>query len=74
MSDKTDINLTQEELETLKIICDFLFFDQLKNMTSFPRFESCFGATLTNENRTESLVNIFKDLCGPKKNILHFLD
>jgi hypothetical protein len=70
--EKTEINLTQEELETLKIICDFLFFDQLKHMASFPRFESCFGATLTNENRTDSLVNIFKDLCGPKKKYITF--
>jgi hypothetical protein len=28
--EKTDINLTKEELEILKIISDYLFFDHLK--------------------------------------------
>ena len=66
--EKTDINLTQEELETLKIICDFLFFDQLKHMASFPRFESCFGATLTNENRTDYPVHMHTGSKNSRRN------
>ena len=70
--EKTDINLTKEELENLKIISDYLFFDHFKLMASFPRFESCFGSTLSSENRTESLQKIFKDLCGKKRKYITF--
>ena len=70
--EKTDINLTKEELENLKIISDYLFFDHFKVMASFPRFESCFGSTIPSENRTESLQKIFKDICGPKKKYITF--
>ena len=30
--EKKNINLTESELDYLKIICDFLFFDQFKDM------------------------------------------
>ena len=33
----------QEELEKIKSLCEYLFFDQYRDMTSFPRFEEAFG-------------------------------
>ena len=36
------LGLTQEEEENLKIICEFLFFDQYTDSATYQRFEQCF--------------------------------
>ena len=72
------IGLTSEEEETLKTICEYLFFDQYTNSATFQRFEQCFQPLIIYQNKNQksnspkiSMDAIFKEICGPKnKNIL----
>ena len=41
MSRKKPVDITKEELDKLRVCADYLFFDQYKDMASFPRFEEC---------------------------------
>ncbi|MCQ2819532.1 MAG: C2 family cysteine protease, partial [archaeon] len=68
MSGKT--NLTQKELDQLKVIADFLFFDEYQNKASYPQFEKTFGMFF--KEAEIYLENVFKELCGPKKKYLTF--
>ena len=36
------IEITNEEINKIKSICDYLFVDRVKNFSTFPRFEKCF--------------------------------
>ena len=64
------MKIDSEYFEKIKIICDFLFFDQYKDMASFPRFEECFG-TLTGEKETD-LTEVFKQIVGERKKYITF--
>ena len=69
---KTNIRspLTEEELETLKAIADYLCMDHLGDMCSFPRFEECFGAFFIDSEI--NLPEVFKDICGKKHKYITF--
>jgi hypothetical protein len=58
-------DITEEELERLKILADFLFFDQYKNVASYPRFQKCFAAFA--KEKKMKLFPIFKEICGEKR-------
>ncbi len=64
------LKISPEYFEKIKIICDFLFFDQYKDMASFPRFEECFG-TLTTGKETD-LTEVFKQIVGERKKYITF--
>ena len=38
------IDLTEEELNSIKTISEYLFMDQYQDTTAYPRFEESFGA------------------------------
>ena len=69
------LGITPEEEENLKIICEYLFFDQYSNSATFQRFEQCFQPLFTSLTESTSKSNtskismdaIFKEICGPKK-------
>ena len=42
--------ITEEELEKIKTIAEYLFMDQYQDMCSYPRFEECFGAFFINQS------------------------
>ena len=68
---ETDLNITNEELDKLKIIGDYLCFDQYQDKASYPRFEECFG--ILNQNlSSESLQKIFQDICGTRHKYITF--
>ena len=67
----TNLNITNEELEKLKVLGEYLIFDQYKNVASFPRFEECFGL-LFEEYSSESLQKIYKDICGKNHKYISF--
>ncbi len=69
MSNK--LGLTQEEERSIKMICEYLFFDQFTEVSTFLRFERCFQP-LFNEDPDLDLENLFKELCGPKKKYLNY--
>ena len=64
------IDIPENILDKLRILCDFLFFDQYKDMATFPRFEECFSV-ITKEMNI-NLENVFKDLCGEKRKYITF--
>ena len=66
----TSIDIEEDILNKLRVLCDFLFFDQYKDMASFPRFEECFSG-LTKEMEI-NLENVFKDICGEKRKYITF--
>ena len=67
MSNK--LNLTEEEQKKINTICDYLFFDQYTEMSTYMRFERCFQP-LYSEEKDIDMEDVFKEICGPKKNIL----
>ena len=73
------LGLSPDEEESLKTICEFLFFDQYTYSATFQRFEQCFqplfvsSTNLEKNNKSNSSIisteTIFKEICGPKKSI-----
>ena len=64
------INISNDELNKIKVITEFLFCDQYKDMASFLRFEECFG--LLTKDSGISLEKAFSDICGEKKKYITF--
>ena len=62
--------LNPEEDLKLKTICEFLFFDRLKNEAPFPRFEQCFQPLFTDTNI--SMLSIFTLIAGEKRKYITF--
>ena len=54
----------------IKTICEYLFFDQFQDTSSFPRFEQCFQPLFNNINI--SMETVFKDICGEKKKYITY--
>ncbi|MCQ2821021.1 MAG: hypothetical protein MJ252_27500, partial [archaeon] len=63
-------DLTQTELDKLKVVADFLFFDEYQDKASYPQFEKTFGMFF--KEGEIYLDSVFKELCGPKKKYLTF--
>ena len=66
------VELTHLELAEIQMICDYLILDKFGEVSSFIRFEKCFGPLFTQE-KTRFLVEVFEEICGEKKNIFHFV-
>ena len=64
------IALDEKDFTKIKVLCDFLFFDQYKNSASFPRFQHAFAPLV--KNTEIDLFEAFKKLCGEKKKYLTF--
>ena len=69
LSDK--LGITKEEEKNIKMVCEYLFFDQFTEIATFLRFERCFQPLLSDDPNLD-LENLFKELCGPKKKYLNF--
>ena len=63
------IALDEKDFTKIKVLCDFLFFDQYKNSASFPRFQHAFAPLV--KNTEIDLFEAFKKLCGEKKKIFN---
>jgi len=59
-----------EEDEKLKTLCEFLFFDHLKNEATFPRFEQCFQPLFSDTEL--SMLNVFTEIAGEKRKYITF--
>jgi hypothetical protein len=53
------------------MICDYLVLDRFNDISSFLRFEKCFGPLLNKED-PNFLIEAFKEICGPKKKYISF--
>ena len=65
------IELTEEEKKKINTICDYLFFDQYTEMSTFLRFERCFQPLFMDE-KDIIMEDIFKEICGAKKKYLNY--
>ena len=62
--------LTPEDDLKLKTICEFLFFDRLKNEATYPRFEQCFQPLFSDTNL--SMFSLFTEIAGEKRKYITF--
>ena len=62
--------LNPEDDLKLKTICEYLFFDHLKNEASYPRFEQCFQPLFSNSEI--SMLSIFSEIAGEKRKYITF--
>ena len=65
------LNITENEYNKIKTICEFLFFDQYQEAASFTRFEKCFQPLFCSIENI-SFMKIFKDIVGPKKKYITY--
>ena len=65
------IEIEENEINKIKTLCEFLFFDQYNDTASFLRFEKCFQP-LFNNIENISFINIFKDIVGKKRKYITF--
>ena len=66
-----NLGLTKEEDKKIKIICEFLFFDQFTEIATFLRFEKCFQPLFSEEPDLDFDI-LFKELCGQNKKYLNY--
>ena len=62
--------LSENELEKIKTVAEFLFMDQYQDTCSYPRFEECFGALIINEEI--DLPTVYKSICGRRRKYITF--
>ena len=62
--------LNPEEELKLRTICEYLFFDHLKNEATFPRFEQCFQPLFNNSDL--SMFSLFTEIAGEKRKYITF--
>ncbi len=65
------VKITNLEIAKIAMICDYLVLDRYKDITSFLRFEKCFGPLFSQE-KPNFLFEVFQELCGSKKKYLTF--
>ena len=53
------------------MICDYLVLDRFHDISSFIRFERCFGLFFPKEP-SEFLQEVFREICGEKKKYISF--
>ena len=66
----TKINISEKELDKIKIICDLILLDEYSEFATFSNFEESLGTLILN---TEiDLFEIFKLIAGRKKTYITF--
>ena len=62
------VEISNLDLAKIAMICDYLVVDRFHDISSFVRFERCFGPFFAKEP-TEFLSEVFQEICGEKKKI-----
>ena len=65
------VTLTNLEISKIAMICDYLVLDRFNDISSFFRFEKCFGPLLSKED-PKLLIEAFQEICGPKRKYITF--
>ena len=65
------ISLTNLDISKIAMICDYLVLDRFNDISSFYRFEKCFGPLFNKEN-PNFLIEVFQEICGPKRKYISF--
>ena len=67
-----NVNFSEFDLASIKMISDYLFLDRFNDSSSFVRFEQCFGPLFSSKNKEFKLVEAFREIVGPKRKYLTF--
>ncbi len=65
------VTLTDLDISKIAMICDYLVLDRFNDISSFVRFEKCFGPLFSKEPY-DFLIDAYQEICGPKKKYLTF--
>ena len=65
------LKLTKKEISKIAMICDYLVLDRFNDISSFIRFEKCFGPLLYKED-PNFLIEAYQEICGPKRKYITF--
>ena len=65
------IEISNLEIAKIAMVCDYLVLDRFHDISSFLRFEKCFGP-LFNKEKPDFLFEVFQEICGEKKKIYFF--
>ena len=67
-----NVNFSEFDLASIKMISDYLFLDRFNDSSSFVRFEQCFGPLFSSKNKEFKLVEAFREIVGRKRKYLTF--
>ena len=65
------VNVTNLEIAKIAMVCDYLVLDRFQDLSSFLRFEKCFGPLFSNE-KPNFLFEVFQEICGHKRKYITF--
>ena len=65
------VEISNFEIGMIRMICDYLFVDRVKDMATFPRFEQCFGPFFSDDNNFK-ISEVYKEICGEKRKYITF--
>ena len=65
------LKLIKKEISKIAMICDYLVLDRFNDISSFIRFEKCFGPLLYKED-PNFLIEAYQEICGPKRKYITF--
>ena len=65
------VKISNLEIAKIAMVCDFLVIDRFHDISSFFRFEQCFGPLFSKE-KPNFLFEVFQEICGHKKKYINF--
>ncbi len=65
------VKVSNLEIAKIAMVCDFLVVDRFHDISSFLRFEQCFGPLFSKE-KPNFLFQVFQEICGHKKKYITF--
>ena len=65
------VEISNLEVAKIAMICDYLVLDRFHDISSFLRFEQCFGPLFLKE-KSNFLFEVFQEICGHKKKYINF--
>ena len=65
------IEISNFEIAEIAMICDYLVLDRFHDISTFLRFEKCFGPLFSKE-KPNFLFSVFQEICGHKKKYICF--
>jgi hypothetical protein len=65
------VEVSNLEIAKIAMICDYLVLDKYQDISSFLRFEKCFGPLFSNE-KPNFLFEVFQEICGSKKKYITY--
>ena len=65
------VEVSNLEIAKIAMVCDYLILDRFHDISSFLRFEKCFGPLFSKE-KPNFLYEVFQEMCGLKKKYLTY--